>query len=385
MNKKKVNHLTIIITALSRGGAEIQLLYLVNELTNAYKSIELVFFDEEPSSGTLVHEFNKVPNVFVTNCSFSFRKPFQTCFDFCKQVARIVNTHENSIIYTLMVRSDLYGKLLHSATIHKSILIQSFHAAYDISAHRVFASKIAYIAMYMWGYRGPSKKIFISKSVKKSVISRYPFLINHPSQIVLYGLPSRILSDKRNFENKLTELPSKYILMVGRLDPDKNYMEALTIYESLRMRLKERCPQLLIIGQDDYQMQSTYNFSHIKGVEYLGSLPNEFVLEYMRNASIFYFCSLNEGLGLALLEALSQECIVLARNSGAFPELIEHGVNGYLYDPDNITNAVDLTIDILSMDSKEKKKLTKNALARLNKNHDMASYANNILKAFACK
>lgn len=380
MKLAKSQYLTVIITALSRGGAEIQLLYLTRELRNKFERIDIIFFDEEPSSGTLIHEFNQIPNVFLHKCVFSPFRPIQTTIDLSRQFSRIINIPETSYIYTLMVRSDLYGKILKTLLGSGVKLTQSFHAAYDIAAHKTVSVKIAWFFMFMWGYRGVNPKIFISRSVKKAVTLRYPFISSHHGEIIHYGLPDQLFQQD-TIKNKDLDIKGKpFILMVGRLDPDKNYNEAIAIYKILRGLVKKDCPRLVIIGQDDYKLQNKI-LSEVDGVEYLGPLPNNVVLSYMKKADLFLFCSLNEGLGLALLEALSQECIVLARNSGAFPELLQHRQNGFLYNGSNLEEAASLILEILSLSNDERYRIITNAKERLMSRHSIKSYAKSVTYA----
>ena len=232
--------------------------------------------------------------------------------------------------------------------------------------------------MKLWGYRGDNKKIYISKSVYSSVTERYPFLREESPTIIHYGLPrgQPVLDLPRSADSDDTIQP--FILMVGRLDPDKNYDEALQIYKKLQIKLKNATPSLLIIGQDDYRLSEKYCFSSITGVKYLGALPNHLVLTYMRHAKLFLFCSRNEGLGLALLEAMSQGTIVLARNTGAFPELIDDGVNGYLYNPINLDLAVQKITSILNMSASQLQHIRDNAYNRIKSKHMIQEYSRKI-------
>ena len=52
-------------------------------------------------------------------------------------------------------------------------------------------------------------------------------------------------------------------------------------------------------------------------------------------AHLFVLASRSEPLGVAIMEAMSCETPVVATNSGGVPELIEHGVDGFLIPPND--------------------------------------------------
>ena len=65
----------------------------------------------------------------------------------------------------------------------------------------------------------------------------------------------------------------------------------------------------------------------------LGAVGEQRVLEGLRAAHLFVLASHGEPLGVAIMEAMSCETPVIATNSGGVPELIEHGVDGFLIPP----------------------------------------------------
>ncbi|MGH6913994.1 MAG: glycosyltransferase, partial [Geminicoccales bacterium] len=72
-----------------------------------------------------------------------------------------------------------------------------------------------------------------------------------------------------------------------------------------------------------------------------GALPQDEVLEAYRGADLFVLASRiapdgdRDGLPNVLLEASAQELAIVASRVAAVPELIDHGVNGYLVPPDD--------------------------------------------------
>jgi glycosyltransferase involved in cell wall biosynthesis len=66
-------------------------------------------------------------------------------------------------------------------------------------------------------------------------------------------------------------------------------------------------------------------------------------------ADVFLLPSDLESFGLAALEAMACEVPVVATNVGGVPEVIEHGVDGYLYSPREVQIAARYALEILSL------------------------------------
>src|SRR5277367_4375098 len=83
-----------------------------------------------------------------------------------------------------------------------------------------------------------------------------------------------------------------------------------------------------------------------KDVLFLGKQDQ--VYEKLSLADLFLMPSELESFGLAALEAMACEVPVVATNVGGVPEVIEHGVDGYLVEPGDVASAAKFATDILS-------------------------------------
>jgi len=83
-----------------------------------------------------------------------------------------------------------------------------------------------------------------------------------------------------------------------------------------------------------------------KDVLFLGKQDN--VYEKLAAADLFLLPSQLESFGLAALEAMACEVPVIATNVGGVPEVVEHGVDGYLVEPGDVKSAANYAIEILS-------------------------------------
>lgn len=94
-------------------------------------------------------------------------------------------------------------------------------------------------------------------------------------------------------------------------------------------------------------------------VEFLGLRDD--VDELLRKSDIFVHPAVwNEALGYTILEGMASGCAVIASETGAIPELIDDGVNGYLVAPGSVDQIAD-KLELLSKCPELRKKLGREA------------------------
>jgi glycosyltransferase involved in cell wall biosynthesis len=83
------------------------------------------------------------------------------------------------------------------------------------------------------------------------------------------------------------------------------------------------------------------NLGLAANVVLLGAVAERRICEGLDAAHVFVLASHNEPLGVAIMEAMSCETPVIATNLGGVPELIDHGIDGYLVAPRDPTALAD--------------------------------------------
>jgi glycosyltransferase involved in cell wall biosynthesis len=143
---------------------------------------------------------------------------------------------------------------------------------------------------------------------------------------------------------------SQVLLNVGRLTPQKGLLYAI---QSLPLILKEfpnAC--LLSVGEGNdpqwlaklkSEIQSTKTESN---VHLLGARRD--VGDLLRACDLFVFPSLHEGLGIALIEAMASGCACVASSTGPVPEVVHHGVDGWLVPPRDAQKLAEAVSTLLS-------------------------------------
>ena len=121
--------------------------------------------------------------------------------------------------------------------------------------------------------------------------------------------------------------PDDYLLFFGRIHPDKGAKEAIEIAKS--------CNKPLIIAgiiQDrSYYQQYVEPYLDNHQVTYVGSVGSTQRNRLLGKATaLLHPIQFDEPFGLSVVEAMACGTPVIAFNRGSMPELIEHGVNGFL-------------------------------------------------------
>jgi L-malate glycosyltransferase len=78
----------------------------------------------------------------------------------------------------------------------------------------------------------------------------------------------------------------------------------------------------------------------------LGSFPR--IEELISVCDLFLLPSTQESFGLAALEAMASGVPVVASNIGGIPEVVQDGVNGYLFNPYDVDGMAQAAIKLLS-------------------------------------
>lgn len=139
------------------------------------------------------------------------------------------------------------------------------------------------------------------------------------------------------------------ISCVARLHPIKNHK---TLLQTLSTLDKNSNFHLKIIGDGELSeelrsfVKENLNLRH--KVSFLGALSSEQVLDELLLSHVHILPSLNEGMPVANTEAMATGLICIASNVGGLPEIIQTGVNGFLFDPEQPKQLKKILEDILT-------------------------------------
>lgn len=156
-----------------------------------------------------------------------------------------------------------------------------------------------------------------------------------------------------------SDRPGGYLALVGRLSPEKGIAEAVQLARQvglpLRVAAKQRSPE------EQRLYREVLEPAVREGVaEYLGEIgPPERDALYAGALATLMLGAWPEPFGLVAIESLAAGTPVIARKAGALPEIIEHGVDGFLVD-----DVIEASLAIDRVRSLDRGRIRERALAR---------------------
>jgi glycosyltransferase involved in cell wall biosynthesis len=156
---------------------------------------------------------------------------------------------------------------------------------------------------------------------------------------VYHGFPVNAFTFRRD--------PNRYLAFLGRISPEKRVDRAIAIATACGWRIR-------IAAKVD-PADAAYFATEIQPlldhplVEFIGEIGDEEKGDFLGNARALLFpIDWPEPFGLVMIEALACGTPVVAFRGGSVPELLEHGVTGFIVD--DLDAAIDATRQIDRLD-----------------------------------
>jgi glycosyltransferase involved in cell wall biosynthesis len=134
------------------------------------------------------------------------------------------------------------------------------------------------------------------------------------------------------------------LLFFGRIHPDKGAKEAIGV-----ARAGGRPLDLYGIVQDQgyYEREILPSIDDVT-IRYHGAVGGQARIRALGSAhALLHLINFDEPFGLSVIEAMASGTPVIATHRGSMPELIEHGVNGFLVrNPSEALEALDRVNEI---------------------------------------
>ncbi|MDB5287244.1 MAG: hypothetical protein JWR05_2193 [Mucilaginibacter sp.] len=137
--------------------------------------------------------------------------------------------------------------------------------------------------------------------------------------------------------NSLHTEPINYplnFLFLGRIGDRKGIFDFIDIVCKEKASLLGRF-KLYIGGDGEIErLNKVINENHLGDiVEYIGWVTNKEKHQYLKKSHVYVLPSYNEGLPISILEAMSYGLPILSTDIGGIPEVLENGVNGFIFKP----------------------------------------------------
>jgi len=238
------------------------------------------------------------------------------------KISRFIEEEKIDIIHTNTRITQVMGVLL-SKTAKKK------HVA---TCHGFFKTRFFRKIFSCWGDR----TIAISKEVKEHLMKDFQIderkisLIHNGLDLEQFVVPDEVTKEKKRKESQLNKKP--VIGIIARLSEVKGH----DVLIKAMKKVVEKFPQsiLLIIGEGKSKEALLKASQKLNLSEHVLFLPivNK-TAEMLCLFDLFVMPSLQEGLGLSVMEAQAMGLPVVASRVGGIPSLIEDGKTGFLVKP----------------------------------------------------
>lgn len=140
------------------------------------------------------------------------------------------------------------------------------------------------------------------------------------------------------------ELPARYILFAGTLEPRKNLDGLLHAWAKIKAQFKDTW--LIIVGVRGSVFKAVGFPRTMQRVRFLGYTDDRNLAGLYAQATLFVLPSFDEGFGLPALEAMACGAPVLVSDGGALPEVVgQAGMTFPLTDRNGLVEAMSECLD----------------------------------------
>jgi glycosyltransferase involved in cell wall biosynthesis len=295
-----------VITTICRGGAENQLLVLVQEQIHSGRPVYIVPLKGDPELKLNFEEIGAVVINTLLNHS-----PINQI----RKLRKFTKNH-NYIIHAHLPRAELIAACSSTSE-------ALFFSRHNSEPFFPGAPKIVSNLLSRFVAERANAGIAISSAVKRYISERGELPHNYPLEVVPYGANSRVDSASYQINRESLGIPNDCFVIgtVARLAPQKDLFTLIRILEKL-LEADEKS-RLVIIG-DGQQKEQLLDFASDLGVAdkiyWLGRRDS--IRSHIRLFDVFVLTSLYEGFGLVLLEAMQSQVPIVASNNSAIPEVL---------------------------------------------------------------
>ena len=193
----------------------------------------------------------------------------------------------------------------------------------------------------------------IQSSDRVTAVSRFlkqraesTFGITRPIEVIYNFVDPDVFAPRRRSGLRLAAPDNRILMHASNFRAVKNVPTVIHVFAEVRKRMQSK---LVMVG-DGPEKAAAEHLTRELGVErdvlFLGN--QDCMEELLPLADVFLLPSASESFGLVALEAMSAEVPVVCSNAGGLPEVVEHGVTGFLHDPENVQGQVQSVLKLLT-------------------------------------
>jgi N-acetyl-alpha-D-glucosaminyl L-malate synthase BshA len=193
----------------------------------------------------------------------------------------------------------------------------------------------------------------IQSSDRVTAVSRFlkqraesTFGITRPIEVIYNFVDPEVFAPRRRSGLRLASPDTRILMHASNFRPVKNIPAVIHVFAEVRKRMQAK---LVMIGDGPEKAgaeQLARELRVERDVLFLGN--QDCMEELLPLADVFLLPSSSESFGLVALEAMSAEVPVVVSNAGGLPEVVEHGVTGFIHDPTHLNGFVSSVMKLLT-------------------------------------
>ena len=362
INKIGSRKFLYVLPTLEIGGAELQTINQLNYFQeNKINNFSLIILsdkiDEKCASSLMVPK-EKMYVLGINGMEVLSSKSLLNSFKAAKNLSqKIIDTKSDSVIAVLLISQWVtrLTKLYHFVTFKPNFEIISYYRGLD---YELFLRKKLYLRIFntvnkALAFIADNKSIFISKAVKNDIVEN--FYLNKYNTIIYNSLPEEKIDNTAGvrFLQHYGINKDMFVLVVpGVVNAASKghffFVEAFKLFLSRKSISPEEIKVIIAGDGPDFE-NLKFLISNYELLDYFiltGFMKNKDLLSLFKVVDLVVVPSISEGFGNVVIEALMQQSLVLASDTGGIPEIIEDGKNGLLFRSSNIDSLVERLIYI---------------------------------------
>ncbi|UFK97097.1 glycosyltransferase [Kaistella faecalis] len=273
-------------------------------------------------------------------------------------VYKLIKKVKPDVVHTAAAEANFHGIIAAKLAGVKYIIGEEI----GIPNHSPIGQKIFSLV-----YRLADQVICVSQSVKKHLVKTGE--IPQKKGVVIYNP----VSVPKNYT--LNRTAKFNLVYVGRLEKVKNVESLIHAFS----QIKEDHLQLTVVGdgRERVALENLVNQLGLKDSIVFEGYQSE-PAKFLCIADLYVLPSYTEGFGIAAVEAMFLKIPVLATQVGGVPEFINHGVNGWLFNPDSVEDLVGKLTHILSLCKHERQLIGEKGFEEVSNRFTVDKYVDNL-------
>ncbi|MBX0319603.1 glycosyltransferase [Shouchella clausii] len=348
-----------VITGLSQGGAETQLVRLAISLNQRGYKVKVITLIEPE----LLHKPLIENGISVISLNM---KRGKARFQHLLKFVRYLKLEKPDCVISFMFHANILSRIgCRLARVHNKLICSIRNENFGGPLREFVIKKTDFLA----DFTTTNSKIAADRLAKKGIVSKEKLRVIYNG---LYTSRFNVGSNvTENLRKQLNLTKSNFILIaVGRLEDQKDYYNLLKAAKILAD--KKVNFSLLIIGQGYLEEELKAYSREMKlssKVQFLGLRKD--IPELISVADALVLSSAWEGLPNVVMEAMAGSKPVLATEVGGTAELIEDGINGYLVEKSNPPKLAEGMEKLMMLSVEERQKMGERSFEKITSSFDM--------------